>query len=178
LAALTQVEVRAVHHDWLDYLTAIAGLAGIVGAIVAMVALVIAKRAEKDAKVQREEAEAQRRFRERRAEPVVEVEASDVGMADPKRREIQLTIAFRNEGDKVAEHLHVNFLIPKGLQWQRVDGNGSRSSEGDIKQTDERLGAIDVARYWDVDVGRLVPNGAMNRLLYVRITNRTPACTS
>jgi hypothetical protein len=33
------VEVRSVHHDWLDVLAAFAGVAGVIGAGVAMVAV-------------------------------------------------------------------------------------------------------------------------------------------
>jgi hypothetical protein len=85
------VEVLSAHHDWLDYLAALAGVAGLVGAVVAIVALIFAKRSAGDASrsaeaaekslqaageslsIMREEAEAAREARQRRADPVVEV---------------------------------------------------------------------------------------------------------
>jgi len=169
------VEVRDVHHDWLDWLAAVAGIAGVVGAIVAVVALVIATRAAADAKVQREAAEAQTRYLERRADPVIQVHASEPRRpADPSHRWVVLTLGLRNEGDRAVEHLPINFLIPDVLTWRRVDQFGHDSDEGAIAHTPERLGDHEGARYWDIDVGRLVPHGGMNRVLYVQLMTPPP----
>jgi hypothetical protein len=78
--------------------------------------------------VQREAAEAQTRHLERRADPVIEVHATEeLPPADPNRRSFVLTLGFGNEGDRAAEHLPINFLIPQSLDWTRIDQVASHS---------------------------------------------------
>jgi len=161
-----------VHHDWVDVLAAVAGIAGIVGALVAIIALVIARGAAADAKVQREVAEAQRKELNRRAVPVAELDVSAAQPADPSVRWVVLVLGLHNEGDRAAQRVHLNFLIPRPLVWKRIDQFGNDNPEGKIAATPERLGDHDKgAQYWDIDVGWLVPHGGMHRVLYMRLIN-------
>jgi hypothetical protein len=157
LATALPVEVVSTHRDWLDYAAAAGGVAGVVGALVAIAALVLAKKsaddasisakaAEKSLAIMSDEAQAARRLREQRADPVIELHAKNI---EPSVRiageaveatDIVLTLGFRNEGDRTAEYLTINFLIPDSLTWEPCDQFGNPAKEGQIAWTSELLG--------------------------------------
>ncbi len=111
--------------------------------------------------IMQEEAEATRAERARRADPNLSVEAEATNLG------IVLILAFRNEGNRPAERLMVNFLVPDALNVTIIDRRGHLNPEQtaeEVHWTDELLkGSDDGCDYLAVDMGPVDPV-AMNKL--------------
>jgi hypothetical protein len=159
VAGVQQVDVLHVHHDWMDYAAACAGIAGVIGAIVALVALVIAKQSADDAKVQREEAEAHRALRERRANPEATLEVEKVIRSKSGRSDVLLVLKVMNTGSRVCEHLVANFLLPDSLNWEHTDNAGKPQPQGEIGQMPHPITRQGNAKFWSNRYGRIDAEG-------------------
>lgn len=187
--ATLPVEVLSTHHDWLDYVAALGGLAG---GIAGVAALIFASRSAEDAKrsataaektaeiaetsltIMREEADVAREMRSRKADPVLILSAEVRGTTpDAPPTLVILRLAFRNEGDRVADQLMVNFLLPDVFNFIACDQDGNPTpDEGNIATTSEQLGDHIGAKYWWDEVGPLLAR-SVNKLQHLLI-NRPP----
>lgn len=131
------VEILSTHHDLLDVLAALGGIAG---ALAALVALTLAARSARDAsaalEIMKSEAEEASRVRERRAELALEVLAWPL---DSSSKVVILTLVFANNGTRVAEHVGLNFAVPKALTVCPCDPNGIPELFGKVVATPKRL---------------------------------------
>jgi hypothetical protein len=187
--ATVPVEVLSSHHDWLGYVAALGGLAG---GIAGVAALIFANRSAEDAKrsataaektaaiaersltIMREEAEVAREMRSRKAEPVLILSAEVRGtMPDAPPTLVILTLGFRNEGNRVADRLMVNFLVPDNFNFIACDQEGNPTPDaGHVATTSEQLGDHIGAKYWWDEVGPLLAR-SVNKLQHLLI-NRPP----
>lgn len=150
----------------------------------AIVALALAIRSAKDASISAAAAEEsltimrdEAKLRARRADPVVFLSAAAIPTAVQDgngRTDVLLTLGFRNEGERAAEHLNINFLIPEPLSWIACDGWGANNREGSIHGTAEQLDGSNGARYWRYEIDRLDPRGAVSRVHRLRIYQPWP----
>jgi hypothetical protein len=142
------VEVLSTHHDLLDVLAA---LGGITGALAALVALRLAAKSAKDAseslKIMKKEAEEASKAREKRAELALEVLARPL---DTSRRVVILTLAFGNKGSRTAEHVGLNFAVPKTLKVLPCKQDGTPEDFGMVVATPKRL-SEDGGTMWACD---------------------------
>jgi hypothetical protein len=127
------VEVLSTHHDLLDVLAA---LGGITGALAAVVALKLAAQSARDAsvslRIMEEEANEIKRVRAQRAKLMVELLAREL---DPSRKQLILTLVFRNRGSRVAEHVGINFAVPSGLIIRPCNQYGEIEEFGQVVAT-------------------------------------------
>jgi hypothetical protein len=69
----------------------------------------------------------------------------------------------------------VNFLLPDRLEWRMVDQRGKVVGDGQISWTPERLlGSEAGSKYWEYDLGRLVPHGALYKVHFIGIAAPPP----
>jgi hypothetical protein len=178
------VEVVHVHRDGWDY---VAILGGALAAVAASIALFFAVKAGKAAdatqkaaetlsSVVQSEAAAIRAERARRADPLAMVHANYESVITPETDgDVILTLGFRNEGNRPAERLGVNLLIPATLSFSTCDQYGAATESGRVHFTPESL-SLDGDKvedgpgsfYWDENVGPLDPL-AVNKVQFFRI---------
>ncbi len=197
--AALPVEVISAHHDALEKIGAFGGLAGGLAGITALIfaarsagdasrsatasersataAETSAELAEQSLTILREEAEANREIRSRKAEPVISLFLDPaVGTTeDTPPVFVVLVLAFRNKGNKVAERVWINFLVPDSIpRMETVDQAENNTYEGSIAHTSERVGEHEGAIYWVSDVGPLEAGGSLNVLHRLRLHRPPP----
>lgn len=88
---------------------------------------------------------------------------------------VALTLGFRNVGDRPAERLLVNFLVPDPFYFQLLHRGGTIDSDRTREETgftSERLkGSEEGCFYWDADLGPLDPH-AVNKVQRLTIHPR------
>jgi hypothetical protein len=189
------VEVLSAQHDALDWAGVvggiIGGIAGLVGAGAAIVALTFAKRSAADAadsarsaekdlelaeeslKIMREESQAARAERSRRAHPTVDPSVKAVGTrGDGPPADIVLTLRFKNDGNRPAESVVINVYVPAEMNLATCDENGTP----DVPQIGQMIPGSEVGdaslNLWAHDIGTLVP-GAITAV-YLRVHRPSP----
>ena len=184
---MTSAPTVHIAHDWLDYFEAIGGLVGGAAALAALVFAGISKRdagrsagaaersaaaAEESLRIWREEAEAARTKRSLRAVPTIRLDAHFGGGAvnDVPSR-IVLWAGFSNDGQRDAERVVVNIVVPDSLTIAPcMDEFGLNSSQRGLvrKLPDARLGEHTGGVFWSDDVGPV--DVAVSKLLYFVVT--------
>jgi hypothetical protein len=198
-AATTRVPVEVVHvlngHGLPVQVTnppALGEVLGLLGILIALAAVIFAAESTRAAKksaglavetlgLMQEEAEAVRAERARRADPVAIVHARNEDLITERTaRDVILTLGFRNNGNRPAERVVVNFLIPVALRFSTCDQYGHATEDGRIYFTPETLDSsgnvLDEGagcHYWAEDVGPIDPV-AMNKVQFLRIYDPTP----
>jgi hypothetical protein len=174
--AILSVEVVRAHHDLLDYLAACGGLAG---GLAGIAALIFAGRSARDASrsahaaeeslaIMKDEAQAAKKARERRADLSLEVLALARGISSAGPPEaIILELKFINDGSRAAERLLVNFFVPDLLSLEARNADGEPEDVGQIIHTSATIGRHRGQLHWDYDIGPVEP--AMPRLQHLWI---------
>jgi hypothetical protein len=162
-------------------------IVSLLGPLLALVAIIYAassaKAATKSAdaadatlKLMQEEAEAARDERARRADPVALLHVGWHSVTPATgRADVILTAAFRNEGNRPAERLFVNFLIPGTLGFYICNQFGNKQDakiaftpETPADKDESALDGFSGSFYWEEDIGPLDPR-AMNKVQYLRL---------
>jgi hypothetical protein len=178
------VEVVRTHHDCLEYIAVIGGALGAVAAVIALFVAIKGKNtadASLDAarslsEIAKAEAAAARAERARRADPLAMIHASHEAQFAPETDgDVIVTLGFRNDGNRPAERLGVNFLVPAALRFTTCDQYGANVESGKIHFTPETVGQDGNpvedgpgSFYWSEDVGPIDP-WAVNKVQFFRI---------
>jgi hypothetical protein len=164
-----------------EILSLVAALTGVAAVIAAVSSATSASRSARAAEdtlwLMREEADAVRFERARRADPLILLDAEPTFYGPTEKPNVvTLTLGFRNVGNRPAERLLVNFLVPDPFYFQLLHQGGTVEDDRTAEETgytsETLAGSEHGCYYWDADLGPLDPH-AVNKVQRLMIQPRS-----